>query len=148
MPPTSKPLMGINVLVTRPAHQSAFLAEGIRAIGGNPVLFPVLEITDVKDLTPLIDLINRLHEFDWAIFVSPNAVNKAMDLISKLRSLPPHLKMAAVGKGTADTLKHYGVSEVLIPTGQFDSEALLKQEELQNIAGKRIVIFRGNGGRQ
>lgn len=140
--------MGINVLVTRPAHQSAFLAEGIRAIGGNPVLFPVLEITDVKDLAPLIDLINRLHEFDWAIFVSPNAVNKAMDLISKLRSLPPHLKMAAVGKGTADTLKHYGVSEVLIPTGQFDSEALLKQEELQNIAGKRIVIFRGNGGRQ
>ena len=81
-------------------------------------------------------------------YLSANAVNKAMDLISKLRSLPPHLKMAAVGKGTADTLKHYGASEVLIPTGQFDSEALLKQEELQNIAGKRIVIFRGNGGRQ
>jgi len=146
--PSSKQLTGINILVTRPVHQSAFLADGIRAIGGNPILLPVLEITDAKDLNPLIDLINRLDEFDWAIFVSPNAVNKAMSLICKQRSLPPHLKIAAVGKGSADTLKHYGVNEVLIPTEHFDSEALLKQEEFQNMTGKHVVIFRGNGGRQ
>ena len=146
--PTSKSLTGINVLVTRPAHQSAFLADGIRAVGGNPILLPVLEITDVKDLTPLLNLINRLDEFDWAIFVSPNAVNKAMSLIIQQRSLPPHLKIAAVGKGSAAALKHYGVNKVLIPNAHFDSEALLKQEELQNMTGKRVVIFRGNGGRQ
>ncbi len=144
----SKQLKGINILVTRPADQSALLADGIRAAGGNPILFPVLEITDVKDATPLINLINRLDEFDWAIFVSPNAVNKAMSFMVKQRTLPSHLKIAAVGKGSADTLKHYGVNEVLIPTEHFDSEALLKREELQNMIGKRVVIFRGNGGRQ
>jgi uroporphyrinogen-III synthase len=146
--PANKQLTGVNILVTRPAHQSAFLAEGIRAAGGNPILFPVLEITDVKDPVPLISLINRLDEFDWAIFVSPNAVNKAMDLITKQRVLPPHLKIAAVGKGSADTLKQYGVNEVLIPDEHADSEALLKREELQHMTGMRIVIFRGNGGRQ
>ena len=146
--PASKQLTGVNILVTRPAHQSAFLADGIRAAGGNPILFPVLEIIDVKDLNPLINLINRLDEFDWAIFVSPNAVNKAMSLIVKQRSLPPHLKIAAVGKGSADTLKYYGVNKVLVPTEHFDSEALLKREELQHMTDKHVVIFRGNGGRQ
>ena len=144
----NKQLDGINILVTRPVHQSVFLAEGIRAIGGNPILLPVLEITDVKDLNPLMDLISRLDEFDWVIFVSPNAVNKAMQLIVKQRKLPPHLRFAAVGKGSADVLKHYGVNEVLVPVEHFDSEALLKQEQLQNMAGKRVVIFRGNGGRE
>ncbi len=148
MLPSSNQLAGINILVTRPVHQSAFLVEGIRAIGGNPILLPVLEISDIQDLSPLIDLINRLHEFDWAIFVSPNAVNKAMSLICEQRSLPSHLKIATVGKGSADALKHYGVTEVLMPTEHFDSEALLKQEELQSMTGKRVVIFRGNGGRQ
>lgn len=143
-----KQLAGINILVTRPAHQSAFLAQGIRAAGGNPILFPVLEITDVKDLTPLLNLINRLNEFDWAIFVSPNAVNKAMSLIVKQRPLPTHLRIAAVGKGSADTLKHYGINKVLIPSEYSDSEALLKLKELQHMAGKHVVIFRGNGGRQ
>ncbi|MBL0011694.1 MAG: uroporphyrinogen-III synthase [Nitrosomonas sp.] len=143
-----KQLDGINILVTRPIHQSTFLAEGIRAMGGNPILLPVLEITDVKDLNPLIDLISRLDEFDWAIFVSPNAVNKAMQLIGKQRILPPYIRFAAVGKGSADALKHYGVNEVLVPVEHFDSEALLQQEQLQDMAGKRVVIFRGNGGRE
>jgi len=143
-----KQLDGINILVTRPIHQSTFLAEGIRAMGGNPILLPVLEITDVKDLNPLIDLISRLDEFDWAIFVSPNAVNKAMQLIGKQRILPPYIRFSAVGKGSADALKHYGVNEVLVPVEHFDSEALLQQEQLQDMAGKRVVIFRGNGGRE
>lgn len=145
--PIRKQLTGINILVTRPIHQSTFLAESIHASGGNPILLPVLEIADVTDITPLIDLINRLDEFDWAVFVSPNAVTKSMDLITKQRTLPPYLKIAAVGKGTADTLRRYGINEILIPIERFDSEALLKSEELQNMTEKHVVIFRGNGGR-
>ena len=148
MLPKNKQLDGINILVTRPIQQSVLLAEGIRAIGGNPILLPVLEIIDVKDLNPLKNLIDRLDEFDWAIFVSPNAVNKAMQLISKQRILPFQLRFAAVGKGSADALKHYGINKVLVPVEHFDSEALLQQEQLQNMAGKRVVIFRGNGGRE
>ena len=144
----SKPLNGINVLVTRPAHQSTFLVESILSAGGKPILFPVIEIIDIKDLTPVINLINRLNEFDWAIFVSPNAVNKAMNLIIQQRLLPPHLKIAAIGKSTANALKQYGINQVLTPSERFDSEGLLEQQELQNICGKRIVIFRGNGGRK
>ena len=78
----TKPLAGIDILVTRPTHQAGELADKIRIAGGNPVLFPVLEILDIPNLHPLLDLIGRLDEFDIAIFISPNAVVKAMSLIS------------------------------------------------------------------
>ena len=44
------PLAGRGIVVTRPAHQAAQLAGMIRDAGGNPILFPVLEILDVADL--------------------------------------------------------------------------------------------------
>ena len=142
-----KPLAGRGIVITRPAHQAARLAELIRAAGGAPILFPVIEIVEVDDLRPLLALIDRLDEFDLAIFISPNAVNKAVNLIKARRALPPRLKLAAIGRGSVRELKHFGLTGVIAPA-RFDSEALLELPELKNVAGQRIVIFRGEGGRE
>ncbi|MEK6592083.1 MAG: uroporphyrinogen-III synthase [Pseudomonadota bacterium] len=141
-------LAGRGIVVTRPAEQARQLAGLIRAAGGNPILFPVLEILDSGDLQPLHALIDRLDEFDVAIFISPSAVNMAMNLITARRSLPPRLRIAAIGRGSTRELKHFGVSDVIAPTRKFDSEALLGLPELAAVAGKRVVIFRGDGGRE
>ena len=141
-----KPLAGRGIVVTRPAHQAAHLVELITAVGGNPILFPVIEIVAVGDPQPLRALIDRLDQFDIAIFISPNAVNQALNLIKAWRTLPPHLKLAAIGRGSVRELKHFGLTDVITPA-RFDSEALLELSEMQNVAGKRIVIFRGNSGR-
>ena len=141
-------LAGRGIVITRPAHQAGPLAEQIRAHGGTPILFPVLEILDTEDLQPLNALIERLDDFDFGIFISPNAVQKAMNLIKARRELPPTLKIAAIGRGSTKELKHFGVTGVIAPTTRFDSENLLALPELQNVAGKRIVIFRGDGGRE
>jgi len=141
-------LNGRGVLVTRPAHQAAHLAELIIAAAGKPVLFPVLEILDAADLQPLYELIDRLDSVDLAIFISPNAVNKAMNLIKSRRELPATLKIAAIGRGSSKELKHFGITDIIAPTARFDSENLLEMPELQNVAGQRIVIFRGDGGRE
>ncbi len=146
-----KPLQGINVLVTRPEHQCAFLAEKIRELGGNPVVFPVLVISDITDKKPLLKLARHLDTYDFAIFVSPNAVHKAMPHILSCRQafppLPKNLQVAAVGNGTADALKTYNIDQVIVPKARFDSEALLELKAFQHVSGKRIVIFRGNDGR-
>ena len=142
------PLAGRGIVITRPAHQAQPLADLIRAAGGNPILFPVLEILDAGDLRPLNALIDRLDEFDLAIFISPNAVNKAMNLIAARRGLPSRLRMAAIGRGSVKELKRFGISDVIAPTKKFDSEALLELPGLQNIAGRHVVIFRGDGGRE
>ena len=141
-------LAGIGVVVTRPAHQAHHLAELIRQQGGKSILFPVLEILDASDLGPLYALIDRLEEFDLAIFISPNAVNKAMNLIKSRRELPAHLKIAAIGRGSTKELRHFGVADIITPAARFDSENLLALPQLQEVSGKRIIIFRGDGGRE
>ena len=145
----SKPtLVGLGILVTRPAHQAQHLASLISQAGGTPILYPALEIVDLPDLQPLQNLIDRLEDFDLAIFISPNAVNKAMNLIRARRKLPAQLAIAAIGKGSAKVLAQFGVAKVLAPQQRFDSEALLELPELRDVAKQRIVIFRGDGGRE
>jgi uroporphyrinogen-III synthase len=143
----SKSLTGKGIVVTRPAHQAAYLAESIRGAGGRPLLFPVIEIADIDDAREIHALIDRLEDFAWAIFVSPNAVNKAMTLIKARRALPPRLACAAVGRASVRELRKFGVTEVVAPD-RFDSEALLAMPPLDNVAGQRVVIFRGAGGRE
>ena len=142
------PLKGVGVVVTRPAHQAERLAELIERAGGRAIRFPTLEIFDAQDMTPLSGAIDRLEQFDLAIFISPNAVNRVMDHVRAKRTWPPDLRCAAVGKGSAKALERFGCDAVIVPQGRFDSEALLALPELQDMAGKRVVIFRGEGGRE
>lgn len=144
----SLPLQGLGVLVTRPAHQAANFARLISEAGGEPILFPVLEILDSSDQTALLATLSRLDDFDLAIFISPNAVNKAMNLILARRTWPAGLTVAAVGKGSRRELLRYGVDKVLVPENRFDSEGLLALPALQDVRGRRVVIFRGEGGRE
>lgn len=143
-----QPLQGLGILVTRPARMNAKLAELIRAAGGEAILFPSLEIAGVADTAPLYAIIERLEQFDLAVFISPSAVEKGMALIRARRTLPAALKIAAVGQGSANALRRQGVAEVLVANDGNDSEALLALPELQRIDGWRVAIFRGEGGRE
>jgi len=139
------PLAGRVILVTRPAHQSVALAEGIRAAGGEALLFPALEIVPVEPQS-LAPLLTRLSDFDMVIFISPNAARFGMAAVREVATLPDEIEVFAVGPGTAKTLETLGLSGVTVPPGQ-DSEALLALPRLEQVAGKRIAIFRGVGGR-
>lgn len=142
------PLRGMGILVTRPAHQAGHLVDLIAAAGGEAILFPTLEILDAADPCTVNQLIDRLDQFDLAIFISPNAVSKAMPLIRAKRGLPARLAIAAIGRGSRKELERHGVKQVIAPPSQFDSEGLLELPELQDMRGKRVVIFRGDGGRE
>jgi len=144
----SDSLAGRRIVVTRPAGQAETLANLIRAAGGAPIVFPVIEIRDVADVKPLAALIDRLDEFDFAVFISANAVAKAMNLVQSRRAWPNRVRVATIGKGSEKALKRFGFADIVAPTGRFDSEALLELAPLAKVAGKRIVIFRGDGGRE
>ena len=141
-------LAGRRVVVTRPAGQTGHMAALIRAAGGEPVLFPALEILDAEDLQPVLALIDRLDVFDLAIFISANAVNRALDLVHARRAWPAGLRVATVGRGSERELQRRGFAAVIAPSERFDSEALLDRPELKDMQGKRVVIFRGDGGRE
>ena len=142
-------LKSVRVLVTRPRDQAEHLAHLIEQQGGEAIRFPVIEIAEPKDIQALHAVIDRLDRFDLAIFISPNAVNRAMNLILARRGVwPRNVRIACVGRGSARELEHFGAGNVIVPASRFDSEALLALPELQQVTGNRIVIFRGEGGRE
>jgi uroporphyrinogen-III synthase len=140
-------LSGRGIVVTRPVEQASALAELIEREGGSAIVFSTIAIEDVVDRSRLHAIVDRLDERDIAIFISPNAAVKGMEAIRARRELPAHLTLAAIGSGSARELERRGAARVVVPQGRFDSEALLDLPELGDVAGKRIVIFRGEGGR-
>jgi uroporphyrinogen-III synthase len=143
----SAPLAGHAILVTRPAHQAAALAELIRARGGEPVLFPTIEIREAPDQRPLRDAIADLPAMDLAVFASANAASRALPAIAAAGGFDGATRVAAVGEGTAAELRRRGVGGILTPQAGADSEALLATRDLLDVEGRRVTIFSGAGGR-
>ena len=141
-------LAGRRILITRPASVAGHLARLIRAEGGEPVLFPVLDILAAEDRGALAAIIGSLQEFELAVFISPAAVEWGMREVRWMRAWPAELRIAAVGAGTAAALRTAGFADVLAPQGRGDSETLAALPEFAGITGKSIVIFRGEGGRE
>jgi uroporphyrinogen-III synthase len=140
-------LAGAGILVTRTAEQSVRLARLIRDAGGEPILFPALEIEPLSEAA-IASVLDHLLHFDLVVFVSPNAARVAMPHILKNGGLPPHAKVAAVGPGTAAELKKSGVRNIISPQGGFDSEALIGKLSTMPLGGGRVLIVRGRGGRE
>jgi uroporphyrinogen-III synthase len=141
------PLADRGIVVTRPVHQSDSLAAALTAAGARPIVFPTIEILPPADPQPLASAVEQLDRFDLAIFISPNAARMAMQAISARRTWPAAVAAATIGRGGERELARHGVSGVIAPA-QFDSEGLLAMPAMQAVAGKRVVIFRGDGGRE
>lgn len=143
----TRPLAGRTIVITRPERQIADLAGLIENAGGNALRFPAIEIESVG--SPALDsVIDRLVSFDLAIFISRNAVEQGLARVRERRTWPTALAVAAVGEGTRRVLEAQGIANVFSPDGPADSEAVLAHAQLRSVAGKRIVIFRGEGGRE
>ncbi|TMH34321.1 MAG: uroporphyrinogen-III synthase [Betaproteobacteria bacterium] len=138
-------LRGAGILITRPARQAAGLAREVAALGGTPVIFPAVIILPPDDRSKLLEVQRELSNYDYAVFVSANAVEygvgDAADWPSKLIAFAP-------GPGTAAALAAFGVTAVRTPQTSMDSEGLLALPEFEKVSGKRIVIFRGGDGRE
>lgn len=147
--PETAPLAGRSIVVTRPLEQSESLCSAIRAAGGEALLFPVIAIGPAPDDADLRAIAGRLEEFDIAFFVSPNAVRYALDSVLARRAWPAALRVATVGKGSERELARYGFDAVIAPQDGFDSESVIALPEFASaaVAGRRVVIFRGDGGR-
>jgi len=133
------PLAGMRVLVTRPDDQSGELAAAIEAAGGSAIRFPVIRIV-ARDASGDA---GRMPAPDVVIFVSRNAVLHGLDLVRDRGAA-----IAAVGPATATAIEAAGVRVDILPVGAFDSEHLLETPELQDVAGKTVVIVRGESGRE
>lgn len=142
-----------SVVITRPAAQAGPLAANIAALGWPVTLLPLLEIhaLDGEDeCAQLQAVLARLTGYDLVAFVSPNAIDC---VFAHLAAWPPGVPLAVVGEGSKMALAAHGVTaanaSITSPfdTARSDSEHLLLALDLPALRGKRVLIVRGDGGR-
>ncbi len=144
----SLPLFGQRIVVTRPLEDAVRIAPGLESLGAEVLLAPTVQILPVADPGPLDDAIGRLPEFEWLVFTSGNGVRffleRLVGLGSDLRAFG-HLKLAAIGPATAQTLARYHLRADLVPDS-YRSEALAEALSTR-AAGRRILLARADRGR-
>jgi len=141
--------MASRIIITRPAHQARALVEGIKAAGGDVVLFPTLDILAHPLEQEDKALIQQINRYDIIIFISPNAVEHGLNQIQTVSVLPGSAQLATIGQSSAKSLfNRLGKQPDIVPTGSFNSEGLLETEALQDVTNKNILIIRGDGGRE
>jgi len=93
----------VKVVVTRPREQAGPLVSRLEDLGHEVVECPLIEIDPLPGTV-------EVGGYDWVIVTSPNG---ARELVSRASGHLP--KVAAVGPGTAETLRGLGVEPAFVP---------------------------------
>ena len=137
------------VLITRPLGAAAdSLRAATEAAGYTVYHQPLLELQGITSLSAAQrDRLLELHRYQHIIFISANAVHFGMAWIEAFwPQLPVGLCWYAMGDATAARLQYFGVN-ALTPGQKMSTEGLLAHAALQNIQGQRVLIVKGEGGR-
>lgn len=139
----------MTVLITRPAPAGQALVEMLRQQNIGAYYTPLISFAPGNELNRLADELAQLDDGDLLFAVSKNAVEYAnRQLALQHTSWPENIRYFAIGKTTAQVLEQVSHRPVIYPQGREISEHLIKLSELQNVSGKKVLILRGNGGRE
>ncbi len=129
------------ILVTRPAGRERNLLKRIQQAGGAAIHFPTIRIEQRPTDTGRLQ--QQLAACDMAIFISRTAV----ECLHESFRFPATIPVFAIGSQTRRALQTRGIQSATM--SGFNSESLLRHPSLQadEIAGKNLLIFRGQGGR-
>lgn len=136
------------LLITRPAPDGEILQQALQQRGWRCQWQPLIAIRPGPDLAKLPHTLSQLTRHDHLIAVSKHAVTQAQQALIRQGAdwpLAPHY--LAVGKRTAALWQSYCQSQVVFPQRE-DSEGLLSLPQLAAPAGRRVVILRGQSGRE
>ncbi len=137
------------ILVTRPAGQAGGLLASLAQHGLCGIHQPMMVLHPLAELPPgLRQCLIDLDQYQHVIFISVNAVRFGLDCIDDYwPQLPTGINWYAVGVSTAALLAQRGL-EPLSPEAQMDSEGLLVLPELAQVESQKVLIIKGEGGRQ
>ena len=139
------------VIITRPLAQATPLAQRIIATGRDAIVFPLLEILPLPDQTQLRKVLQGLDQYAMVAFVSPNAIDSAFALLD---AWPKHVSIAVVGEGSKAALARHGLTpanaSIFSPVDphRTDSQTLLEVLDIESLRDKRVLIVRGETGRE
>jgi uroporphyrinogen III methyltransferase/synthase len=122
----TRPLFGRRIVVTRAREQASELVERLHRIGAETIELPAITIDEPDDggagMRAAADDL-RAGVYEWVVFTSPNAVDRFCALLRDARDFGT-AKVAAIGPGTADAVRRFGVEADLVPE-RFVAESLV-----------------------
>ena len=151
--PQAKPLFGKRVLVTRTRQQASALSRLLAQEGAEPIELPAIEITPRFDENELARVARALEkgQYDWVVFTSANAVDMFFDFLWErcLDARSVNCSVAAIGPGTAEALKRWGIYVDVTPDpNRYTAEGLVAAfDEQFDIRGHSILLPRAEGAR-
>jgi uroporphyrinogen-III synthase len=159
MPPPSwlrvNPMAHNPVVITRPLTQADSLAQRVNALGRQAIVFPLLEIHPLKDQAPLRAALKDLTDYAMVAFVSPNAIDAAFAVLhASSCGWPDKVALAVMGEGSRHALARHGLTAanttIVSPLDvqRTDSNTLLEALDIHALTGKKVLIVRGENGRE
>jgi len=141
-----------SLIVTRPAAQAADWVHQFTQLGLQAHALPLIAIEPAVDPAPLLAARQALASYRLVMFVSSNAVQHFFAAGPVRAAWPAEVLAGSPGPGTSSALLRAGVGPACIvepdaDAGQFDSEALWARLQALPWAGQRVLVVRGEGGR-
>lgn len=136
------PLEGIKILVTRPEEQAISFVQLLERKGAEVFRLPLIELMPSDNHLEKQEVLKNLHEVDWLIFTSVNAVKFFFDAAEKYNTqfyFLPDLRIATVGEKTKKAIEELGFRTNFVPNN-FSADLLVKQ--IPDISDKNILIPR------
>jgi len=137
------------VLVPRPFPQGENICRLIERHGGVAIRFPVIEIIAPANSHLLRAWLENPGNTDLIVFVSVSAVLGVARVLTEIgAAIPGNIKVAAVGRKTAAQCEACGINVDYVPSRNANSEGVLEALKGLSIQNGRVVIFRGQSGRE
>lgn len=141
-------LRGQRILICRPEPAASELSSALSAMGAECKCLPMLSIEAVALSAIDRQRIMNLDQFHQVIVISQHAAKLGMDEIDAYwPQLPLKQDWFAIGRKTAATLQHADLA-LTSPVHDLNSEKLLEHPAFKDIDGKKILILKGQNGRE
>ncbi len=138
-----------NLLVTRPNGQADELLQQLQQRGFGVVHQPLIDIAPITDSPVLKQTMMNLDLFHTVISVSANASELALDWIDQFwPQLPVDIEWLAVGPTSAAPFSPLGITPTTPELAKTEGMLALPELQADVIAGQKILILRGEGGRE
>ena len=139
----------IALISTRPQKTNLQLSDELKKSEINLLSFPLTEIHPLNNYQIFDGVIKNIKTYQHIIFISTNAVHFFLERVKKLSlQIPKNLIFSSIGPTTKLLLQKKLSVDVHFPIKTFDSEHLLKEKIYNNVEGQKILIIRGEGGRE
>jgi len=143
-----RPLYGVKIGVTGTKSITRKMRDRLEEMGAAVTEMDYSAILPYRENAHLEAELQRVSDYPWAVFTSPNGVEIFFDYLKKMKydvRRLAGLQFAVIGTGTAAALEKHGIYASFLPE-KYDVESLAKG--LCDIVGKdeNILILRAEQG--